>query len=427
MLGCRNAARASVARIAQSAASKQNLATRSVSSALSSLSITSQRTIVPVLSSTTTRSYSQTLIVSKSKDTDDDKDASVEAAAVPLYQTINNSGLSDADIEKILEEEERKMIQEVKDKTVDNWKPGMRRRPLQLSYSLEEFEYELEPDKQKQQPRWTLLDKRCGALAIKVGMMPVWDEWGVRHPCTVLYLDNNVVLGHKTEEKDGYNAVQVATGQRKRKNVGKSVLGQYANLLESDEENPPYLVREFRVTDPEHLIPLHSKIHARHFCPGQNVDVAGTSKGKGFQGAMKRHNFGGMPASHGVSKSHRALGSTGQCQDPGKVFKGKKMAGRMGTDRVTVQNLRIIKIDRGRNLIFVEGAVPGNKGNFVEIRDAVKKPLWRTDKVLDGIDRPPLPTFEFDESVDGCGQGGHEAFMPIPQKDPLAPDAEDEA
>jgi large subunit ribosomal protein L3 len=417
------AARASIARIAQSAASKQ---TRSLSSAVSSLSISSQR-ILPV--TLTARSYSQTVVVSKSKDTEDDsnKDASVDAAATPLYQTINNSGLSDADIEKILEEEERKMIQEVKDKTVDNWKPGMRRRPLQLSYSLEEFEYELEPDKQKQQPRWTLLDKRCGALAIKVGMMPVWDEWGVRHPCTVLYLDNNVVMGHKTEEKDGYNAVQVATGQRKRKNVGKSVLGQYANMLESDEENPPFLVREFRVTDPEHLIPLHSKIHAMHFCPGQNVDIAGTSKGKGFQGAMKRHNFKGMPATHGVSKSHRALGSTGQCQDPGKVFKGKKMAGRMGTDRVTVQNLRIIKIDRGRNLIFVEGAVPGNKGNFVEIRDAVKKPLWRTDKVLDGIDRPPLPTFEFDESVDGCGQGGHEAYMPIPQKDPLAPDAEDEA
>jgi large subunit ribosomal protein L3 len=346
-------------------------------------------------------------------------------APTPLYQTINNSGLSDADIEKILEEEEAKMIQEVKNKTIDNWKPGMRRRPMQLSYSLEEFEYELEPE--KKQPRWTLLDKRCGALAIKVGMMPVWDEWGVRHPCTVLYLDNNVVLGHKTEEEHGYYAVQVATGQRKRKNVGKSVLGQYAHMLESDEENPPYLVREFRVTDPEHLIPLHSKIHARHFCPGQNVDIAGTSKGKGFQGAMKRHNFKGMPATHGVSKSHRALGSTGQCQDPGKVFKGKKMAGRMGTDRVTVQNLRIIKIDRGRNLIFVEGAVPGNKGNWVEIRDAVKKPLWRTDKVLDGVDRPPLPTFEFDESIDGCGQGGHEAFMPIPQKDPLAPDVEDDA
>lgn len=413
-------------RIAHSAASKQQhlAATRSLSSALSSLSITSQRTILS--SSTATRSYSQTLAVSKSKDTNSDDNATVEAPK-PLYQTINNSGLSDADIEKILEEEEAKMIQEVKDKTIDNWKPGMRRRPLQLSYSLEEFEYELEPDKQKQQPRWTLLDKRCGALAIKVGMMPVWDEWGVRHPCTVLYLDNNVVLGHKTEEEHGYNAVQVATGQRKRKNVGKSVLGQYTDLLESDEENPPYMVREFRVTDKQHLIPLHSKIHARHFCPGQNVDVAGTSKGKGFQGAMKRHNFKGMPATHGVSKSHRALGSTGQCQDPGKVFKGKKMAGRMGTDRVTVQNLRIIKIDRGRNLIFVEGAVPGNKGNFVEIRDAVKKPLWRTDKVLDGIDRPPLPTFEFDESVDGCGQGGHEAFMPIPQKDPLAPDAEDEA
>jgi hypothetical protein len=103
------------------------------------------------------------------------------------------------------------------------------------------------------------------------------------------------------------------------------------------------------------------------------------------------------------------------------------LAGRMGTDRVTVQNLRVIKIDRGRNLLFVEGAVPGNKGNFVEIRDAVKKPLWRTDKVLDGMDRPPLPTFESDESIDGCGQGGHEAFMPIAQKDPLAPDVDDDA
>jgi hypothetical protein len=130
--------------------------------------------------------------------------------------------------------------QEVKDKTVDNWKPGMRRRPLQLSYSLEEFEYELEPDKQKQQPRWTLLDKRCGALAIKVGMMPVWDEWGVRHPCTVLYLDNKWDAKLK---KRGYNAVQVA-GQRKRKTLA---IRLYSNMLESDEENPLPSPR-FRVT-----------------------------------------------------------------------------------------------------------------------------------------------------------------------------------
>jgi large subunit ribosomal protein L3 len=426
-----NAARASVARVALTAAPKQNLATRFGSSL--SLWTPSRTAILPTATSvTTTRSYSQTLVVSKSKDTDNDP--FTVAPAAPRYQTINNSSLSDEEIEKILAEEEAKMIQEVKDKTIDNWKPGQRKRPLQVSNSLEEFEYELEPE--KHEARWTLRDKRCGALAIKVGMMPVWDEWGVRHPCTVLYLDNNVVLGHKTKEEHGYYAVQVATGQRKRKNVGKSVLGQYADLFEhtvgssddnsdTDNENPPYMVREFRVTEPEHLIPVHSKIHAMHFCPGQNIDVAGISKGKGFQGAMKLHGFKGMPASHGVSKSHRALGSTGSCQDPGRVFKGKKMAGRMGTNRVTVQNLRIIKIDRGRNLLFVEGAVPGNKGNFVELRDAVKKPLWRTDKVVGSIDRPPLPTFEFDDSVDGCGQGGHEVFMPLSQRDPLVPDLED--
>jgi hypothetical protein len=142
---------------------------------------------------------------------------------------------------------------------------------------------------------------------------------------------------------------------------------------------------------------------------------------------MKRHNFGGMPASHGVSKSHRALGSTGQCQDPGKVFKGKKMAGHMGSEQVTTQNLRIIKIDRGRNLLFCLGAVPGNKGLFVSLQDAIKKPLWMTDKVVDSLERPPLPTFQYDPSIDGCGEAGHEEFMPMPENDPLAPDLEDEA
>jgi hypothetical protein len=151
------------------------------------------------------------------------------------------------------------------------------------------------------------------------------------------------------------------------------------------------------------------------------VDISGISKGKGFQGGMKRHGFGGMPASHGTSLSHRALGSTGSCQDPGKVFKGKKMAGRMGSDRVTMQNLRILKIDRGRDLIYISGHVPGNKGGFVEIRDAVKRPLWRTDKVLGGLERPPLPTFQYVPDIDGAGQA-FEEFMPLGEEDPLDPD-----
>lgn len=362
------------------------------------------------------------------KDDEDEKDR-INIPGQPDIVTLNSNGLTDEQIEQILEEEEQKMEDAEKAKFIENWKPGMRKRPLQMSYSLEEFEYELEPEKHA--PRWNKnLDKRCGGIAIKVGMMPVFDDWGVRHPCTVLLLDKNVVLGHKTRERDGYLAVRVAAGERKRKNVGKCVLGQYKGKLfpvEDENENPPYLVREFRVSDPDLLIPVNSRIHAMHFVPGQNIDVAGTSKGKGFQGAMKRHNFGGMPASHGVSRSHRALGSVGQCQDPGRVFKGKKMAGHMGVDRVTVQNLRVVKVDRGRDLLYVLGAVPGNRGEFVEVRDAIKKPLWKTDKVLDKVDRPPVPTFAFDATIDGSGQTGHEVFMPLPTRDPLLPDTEDEA
>jgi large subunit ribosomal protein L3 len=236
----------------------------------------------------------------------------------------------------------------------------------------------------------------------------------------VLHLDRNVILGHKTEETNGYIAMRVAAGERKKKNVGKCVAGQYQHV-EDLKDAPPYLVREFRVTDEKFLLPIGSQIHARHFVPGQNLDVAGISKGKGFQGGMKRHGFSGMPASHGVSRSHRAIGSVGQCQDPGKVFKGKKMAGRMGNDRVTMQNLKVVKVDRGRDLIYVAGAVPGQKGAFVEIRDAVKKPLWRTDQVLGALERPPLPTFEFDPEIDGRGMC-YEEFMPLGNEDPLDPD-----
>jgi len=324
-------------------------------------------------------------------------------------------------MQKIIDEEEAKMLAEKEAKTYPNWKPGQRKRPLITTRSEEEFERELMPEKFIDNPIWTLRDKRCGALAIKIGMMPVWDEvWGVRHAATVLWLDRNIVLGHKTADKHGYSAIRVAAGERKAKNVSKPILGQYKNDPQL-AQSPPYMVREFRITDEAHLLPIHSTIHARHFVPGQNVDISGISKGKGFQGAMKRHGFSGMPASHGTSLSHRSLGSTGQCQDPGKVFKGKKMAGRMGTDRVTIQNLQILKIDRGRNLIYVKGHVPGQKGNFVEIRDAVKKPLWRTDKVLGSLERPPLPTFEYDSEIDGTGNC-YEEFMPIGDDDPLDPD-----
>lgn len=335
--------------------------------------------------------------------------------------------MSPEEIDRLIAKAEQDLKDEYESKFVPNWKPGMRKRPLVYSYNLRDFEYELKPDEFG--TPWTLRDKRCGALAIKVGMMPVFDDvWGIRYPCTVLLLDKNTVLRHKTEEKHGYTAVTVAAGEKKRKRVNPSVLGQYKTLPEQENiyestESPPWLIREFRVSDPAHLIPVNTPIHARHFVPGQCVDVAGKSKGKGFQGAMKRWGFRGMPASHGVSKSHRALGSTGACQDPGRVWKGKKMAGRMGNKRVTKQNLRVVKIDRGRNLLYVLGAVPGNKGEWVEIRDAVKRPLWgKPGKVQDDADRPPLPTFEYDMSIDGSGAAGHEEFMPRPTIDPTDPD-----
>jgi large subunit ribosomal protein L3 len=364
-----------------------------------------------------------------------------------VYMTTGNTlpPLTEEEALKILEEEEQRLEDEEKAKIVPNWRPGMRKRPLQMSYSLEEFERELEPEKYA--GRWNKhIDRRCGALAIKVGMMPLFDNegWGVRYPCTVLLLDHNIVMGHKTKEKHGYYSVVVGGGERKAKNVDKCVLGQYKHLLstpssslsaitEPDATNgpvmkhPPYTVCEFRVTDPSLLIPITSRIHASHFVPGQNLDVSGISKGKGFQGGMKRHNFSGMPASHGVSRSHREIGSTGSCQDPGKVFKGKKMPGHMGVERVTKQNLRLLQIDRGRNLLYILGAVPGNRGEFVEVRDAVKKPLWNTDKVMDKADGPPRPTFAYDPTIDGTGQGGHEIFMPRPERDPLVPDNEDAA
>ena len=211
---------------------------------------------------------------------------------------------------------------------------------------------------------------RSGVLAKKVGMTRLFMEDGRQVPVTVLHIDNLQVVAQRTVEKDGYTAVQLGAGTSKVKRVSKAMRGHFA----AAKVEPKRKVVEFRVA-PENLIPVGEEIIAAHYFEGQYVDVSGTSIGKGFAGAMKRHNFGGLRASHGVSISHRSHGSTGQCQDPGKVFKGKKMAGHMGSARVTTQNLQVVRTDPERGLIMVKGAVPGSKGGWVTLKDAVKKPL----------------------------------------------------
>src|SRR6202795_4995243 len=209
---------------------------------------------------------------------------------------------------------------------------------------------------------------RSGVLAQKVGMMRLFTETGEHVPVTVLRLGKCQVLGHRTKEKNGYVALQLGSGTRKVNNVSKAERGNFAIA----KVEPKRKLAEFRVSD-DALIPVGAEITADHFVVGQFVDVTGTSIGKGFAGAMKRWNFGGMRATHGVSVSHRSLGSTGTRQDPGKTFKNKKMPGHMGTDRVTTLNLRVVQTDVERGLIMIEGAVPGAKGGWITVRDAVKK------------------------------------------------------
>ncbi|MDK3018665.1 50S ribosomal protein L3 [Pseudodonghicola flavimaris] len=211
---------------------------------------------------------------------------------------------------------------------------------------------------------------RSGIIAKKVGMTRLFMEDGKQIPVTVLHLDNLQVVAQRTTEKDGYTAVQLGAGSPKVKRVSKAMRGHFA----AAKVEPKRKLAEFRV-DPDNLIEVGAEISAEHFLAGQKVDVSGTSIGKGFAGAMKRHNFGGLRASHGVSISHRSHGSTGQCQEPGKVFKGKKMAGHMGAARVTTQNLEVVRTDADRGLVFVKGAVPGSKGGWVTVKDAVKKKL----------------------------------------------------
>jgi large subunit ribosomal protein L3 len=214
------------------------------------------------------------------------------------------------------------------------------------------------------------MTQRTGLLARKEGMTRVFGADGRNVPVTVLKVDGCFVTAVRTAERDGYTAVQLGVGARKAQRTTKPQRGHFAQAKVAPRQH----VAEFRV-DAGNLLEAGAELSAAHFVPGQFVDVAATSKGKGFAGPMKRHNFKGLRATHGVSVSHRSHGSTGQCQDPGKVFKGKKMAGHMGAERVTIQNLEVVAVDEAQGLVLVRGAVPGPRTGWVQIRDAVKKQL----------------------------------------------------
>jgi len=218
---------------------------------------------------------------------------------------------------------------------------------------------------------------RTGLIAQKLGMSRVFNAEGNHVPVTVLKVDNCQVVAVRTEEKDKYNAVQLGVGTRKTKNVTKPQRGHFAKA----KVEPKRKLAEFRV-DKNALLEVGAELSAEHFIPGQFVDVTGISIGRGFQGVMKRHNFSGLRATHGVSVSHRSHGSTGQRQDPGKVFKNKRMAGHMGDVRVTTQNLEVISTDAERGLILVKGAIPGYEGGFVLVRDAAKRKKLPKDAKL---------------------------------------------
>ena len=211
---------------------------------------------------------------------------------------------------------------------------------------------------------------RTGLIARKEGMTQVFDGEGRRHSVTVLKIDNCQVLAVRNKEKDGYSAVQLGAGNAKAKRTSKQMRGHFAK----SKVEPKQKVVEFRVS-PENVLEIGAELGANHFVAGQFVDVVGITKGKGFAGAMKRWNFGGLRATHGVSVSHRSHGSTGNRQDPGRVFPGKKMAGHLGVERVTTQNLKVIGVDLEDNLLLVEGAVPGAASGWVLVSDAVKKAL----------------------------------------------------
>lgn len=209
---------------------------------------------------------------------------------------------------------------------------------------------------------------RTGLIAKKVGMTRMFDDNGRHIPVTVLAVEDLQVVSQCTEEKNGYTALQLGAFNQKPQRVSKPMVGHFKKA----KVDPKQIVREFRVSA-DNLVEVGQALTVEHFQEGQFVDITGNSKGRGFAGAMKRWNFGGLRASHGVSISHRAHGSTGQCQDPGKVFKGKKMAGHYGDERVTQQNLKVVKIDMDKGVLLVRGSVPGANGQPVLVRDAVKR------------------------------------------------------
>jgi large subunit ribosomal protein L3 len=208
---------------------------------------------------------------------------------------------------------------------------------------------------------------RCGVIVRKLGMSRVFNDKGEHIPVTVLRLEDAEVLSTKTVEKDGYTAVQLGFNNKKLKHTNKPMRGVFAK----SKSEPKERVAEFRVSE-EALLKVGDKLSVNHYVTGQKVDVVGISQGKGFAGSMKRHNFGGMQASHGVSISHRAHGSTGNSQDPGRTWKGKKMAGQYGNVRITTQNLTVVKLIENENLILVQGSVPGSKNGVVMLKDAIK-------------------------------------------------------
>ena len=212
---------------------------------------------------------------------------------------------------------------------------------------------------------------RTWLIAQKMGMTRLFGDDGSHVPVTVLKVDKCEVVAVRTAEKDGYTAVQIGIGHAKTKNVTKPMRGHFAKA----KVEPKAVVGEFRVDSAEALVEIGAEIHVGHFVAGQFVDVSGVSIGKGFAGSMKRHNFGGLRATHGVSVSHRSHGSTGNRQDPGRVFKGKKMAGHMGHRQVTVQNLEVFGVDPDRGLILLKGGVPGPAGGYLRVTDAVKSAL----------------------------------------------------
>jgi len=247
---------------------------------------------------------------------------------------------------------------------------------------------------------------RTGVIAKKLGMTRFFDETGSHVPVTVLSLDGCQVVAHKTKDKDGYVALQLGVGAKKVKNTSKAMRGHFAKAL----VEPKRKLVEFRVSE-DNLIEVGAEFTADHFLAGQSVDVSGLTIGKGFQGGIKRWNFGGLRATHGVSLSHRALGSTGNRQDPGRTFKGKKMAGHLGQENVTTLNLTVFRVDVERGLIMLRGAVPGSEGSYVKIRDAVKRaapkdlPKPGAFKAAGHADAPAVEEAPAAEATDAGSEG----------------------